>query len=346
MVGSWWSFLWPCDTGWTAQVETLLMSLDPTSSSCCWWRGQPKTEAVFKIPAKPITINDHLFLDVWTTGHCLHSWSNLVQLSLQLLVGAWSPAQSCSSGCWNWTRPTLIWRKRVSDSIFQKLFVPLVTIKIKEGWVDHCWIYQQKKGLEECLVRITSYFHLFPSLSSYGTTGTSLLIMGTSEDAEYCDGYDGHNHDYDDDDAVDDDEWWLLLWWWWGGEGKHLLLFQASQAGVEMGLAVAIVVQEKPLNTYICDPIKYSHLELTFFNTKCLNRCLTLTTPVGADIPEWEVEQPGVFSACRAWQAALTARWSAWYLGDVNLIRISRTKNLCWWHQYNRQSNKIWLSGE
>ena len=55
-------------------------------------------------------------------------------------------------------------------------------------------------------MRITSYFHLFPSLSSYGTTGTSLLIMGTSEDAEYCDGYDGHNHDYDDDDAVDDDE--------------------------------------------------------------------------------------------------------------------------------------------
>ena len=36
-----------------------------------------------------------------------------------------------------------------------------------------------KKGLEECLVRITSYFHLFPSLSSYGTTGTNLLIMGT-----------------------------------------------------------------------------------------------------------------------------------------------------------------------
>ena len=26
-----------------------------------------------------------------------------------------------------------------------------------------------------------------------------------SEDEEYCDGYDGHNHDYDDDDdAVDD----------------------------------------------------------------------------------------------------------------------------------------------
>ena len=24
----------------------------------------------------------------------------------------------------------------------------------------------------------TSYFHLFPSLSSYGTTGTSLVIMG------------------------------------------------------------------------------------------------------------------------------------------------------------------------
>ena len=37
----------------------LLKSHDPTSSSCCWWRGQPKTEAVFKIPAKPITINDH-----------------------------------------------------------------------------------------------------------------------------------------------------------------------------------------------------------------------------------------------------------------------------------------------
>ena len=64
------------------------------------------------------------------------------------------------------------------------------------------------------------------------------------------------------------------------------MLFQASQAGVEMGLAVAIVVQEKPLNTYICDPIKYSHRELTLLNTKCLNRCLTLTTPVGADIPE------------------------------------------------------------
>ena len=73
---------------------------------------------------------------------------------------------------------------RQLKTLFQKLFVPLVTTKIKEGWVDHCWIYQQKKGLEECLVRITSYFHLFPSLSSYGTTGTSLLIMGTSEDKE------------------------------------------------------------------------------------------------------------------------------------------------------------------
>ena len=29
------------------------------------------------------------------------------------------------------------------------------------------------------MVRITSYFHLFPSLSSYGTTGTSLVIMET-----------------------------------------------------------------------------------------------------------------------------------------------------------------------
>ena len=28
-------------------------------------------------------------------------------------------------------------------------------------------------------MRITFYFHLFPSLSSYGTTGTSLVIMGT-----------------------------------------------------------------------------------------------------------------------------------------------------------------------
>ena len=27
-------------------------------------------------------------------------------------------------------------------------------------------------------MRITSYFHLFPSLSSYGTNGTSLVIMG------------------------------------------------------------------------------------------------------------------------------------------------------------------------
>ena len=33
---------------------------------------------------------------------------------------------------------------RQLKTLFQKLFVPLVTIKIKEGWVDHCWIYQQK----------------------------------------------------------------------------------------------------------------------------------------------------------------------------------------------------------
>ena len=163
MVGSWWSFLWPCDTGWTAQVETLLMSLDPTSSSCCWWRGQPKTEAVFKIPAKPITINDHLFLDVWTTGHCLHSWSNLVQLSLQLLVGAWSPAQSCSSGCWNWTRPTLIWRKRVSDSLkpyFKNyLFLSWQPRLKRVGWI--IVEYTNKKGFRGVFGE--NYF-LFPPL--------------------------------------------------------------------------------------------------------------------------------------------------------------------------------------
>ena len=112
----------------------------------------------------------------------------------------------------------------------------------------------------------------------------------------------------------------------WGGDG-------ASSCNSCSGEAFKYIYMQS-------NQIKSSWI-ITFLNTKCLNRCLTLTTPVGADIPEWEVEQPGVFSACRAWQAALTARWSAWYLGHVNLIRISRTKNLCWWHQYNRQSNKI-----
>ena len=45
-------------------METLLMNRDLTSSSCCWWRGQPKTEAVFKIPESdtdlPLLHKDYL----------------------------------------------------------------------------------------------------------------------------------------------------------------------------------------------------------------------------------------------------------------------------------------------
>ena len=82
-----------------------------------------------------------------------------------------------------------------------------MTIKTKEGWVI---IVEDiiKKGLRGVF---DENYLLFPPLPLSVILRNDRDKPGNhgdgSEDEEYWDGYDGHNHDYDDDDdAVDDDE--------------------------------------------------------------------------------------------------------------------------------------------